>query len=48
MIAEVAFTEWTSDGSIRHPSFQGLREDKNPKEVVREEPKNLVGAGKRR
>ena len=36
MVAEVAFTEWTSDGSIRHPSFQGLREDKNPKEVVRE------------
>jgi bifunctional non-homologous end joining protein LigD len=36
MIAEVAFTEWTSDGSIRHPSFQGLREDKNPKEVERE------------
>ena len=36
MIAEVAFMEWTSDGSIRHPSFQGLREDKNPKEVVRE------------
>lgn len=39
MIAEVAFMEWTSDGSIRHPSFQGLREDKNPKEVVREQPK---------
>jgi bifunctional non-homologous end joining protein LigD len=38
MIAEVAFTEWTSDGSIRHPSFQGLREDKNSREVVREEP----------
>jgi bifunctional non-homologous end joining protein LigD len=36
LIAEVAFTEWTSDNSIRHPSFQGLREDKNPKEVVRE------------
>jgi len=35
-VAEVAFTEWTSDGSIRHPSFQGLREDKKPKEVVRE------------
>src|SRR6266849_3170463 len=44
MIAEVAFTEWTSDGSIRHPSFQGLREDKNPKEVVREEP--AAGRGK--
>lgn len=38
MVAEVAFTEWTSDGSIRHPSFQGLCEDRNPKEVVREEP----------
>ena len=48
MIAEVAFTEWTSDESIRHPSFQGLREDKNPKEVVRENPKNLSGGRKRR
>jgi ATP-dependent DNA ligase len=38
LIAEVAFIEWTSDGSIRHPSFQGLREDKHPKEVVREVP----------
>lgn len=38
MVAEVAFTEWTSDGSIRHPSFQGLREDKDAREVVREEP----------
>jgi len=46
MIAEVAFTEWTSDGSIRHPSFQGLREDKNPKEVVREEPTSGSGKSK--
>jgi bifunctional non-homologous end joining protein LigD len=38
LIAEVQFMEWTSDGSIRHPSFQGLREDKGPKEVVRELP----------
>jgi bifunctional non-homologous end joining protein LigD len=38
LIAEVAFIEWTSDRSIRHPSFQGLREDKNPKDVVREQP----------
>ena len=36
LIAEVVFTEWTSDGKIRHPSFQGLREDKSPAEVVRE------------
>jgi bifunctional non-homologous end joining protein LigD len=38
MVAEVAFMEWTSDGSVRHPSFQGFREDKNPKDVVRELP----------
>jgi bifunctional non-homologous end joining protein LigD len=38
LVGEVAFTEWTDDGSIRHPSFQGLREDKKPEEVVREEP----------
>ena len=38
LVAEIAFTEWTADGSIRHPSFQGLREDKKPQEVVREEP----------
>ncbi|HEV7798836.1 MAG TPA: non-homologous end-joining DNA ligase [Pyrinomonadaceae bacterium] len=41
LVAEIEFTEWTADGSIRHPSFQGLREDKKPTEVVREEPENL-------
>jgi bifunctional non-homologous end joining protein LigD len=38
LVGEVAFTEWTDEGVIRHPSFQGLREDKKPTEVVREEP----------
>ena len=38
LVGEVEFTEWTSDGLIRHPSFQGLREDKNATEIVREEP----------
>jgi bifunctional non-homologous end joining protein LigD len=38
LVGEVAFTEWTDDGFIRHPSFQGLREDKKATEVVREEP----------
>jgi bifunctional non-homologous end joining protein LigD len=38
LVAEVEFTEWTADGLIRHPSFQGLREDKKPAEIVREEP----------
>jgi bifunctional non-homologous end joining protein LigD len=37
LVAEVAFTEWTEDGILRHPTFQGLREDKSPSEVVREE-----------
>jgi bifunctional non-homologous end joining protein LigD len=37
-VGEVAFTEWTDEGIIRHPSFQGLREDKKPKDVVREKP----------
>jgi bifunctional non-homologous end joining protein LigD len=41
LVAEVEFIEWTADGSIRHPSFQGLREDKKPSEIVREEPENL-------
>lgn len=36
LVAEVSFAEWTSDGRIRHPSFLGLREDKEPEEVVRE------------
>ena len=38
LVAEVSFIEWTSDGSIRHPSFQGLREEKQPQEVRRELP----------
>jgi bifunctional non-homologous end joining protein LigD len=30
------FTEWTRDGRRRHPRFLGQREDKDPREVVRE------------
>ena len=36
LVAQVQFTEWTLEGILRHPSFQGLREDKNPERVVRE------------
>ncbi|HET7694735.1 MAG TPA: DNA ligase D [Vicinamibacterales bacterium] len=36
LVGEVEFTEWTGDGKIRHPSFQGLRRDKPPEAVVRE------------
>jgi len=38
LLCEVAFTEWTQDGRIRHPSFQGLREDKDAGEVKKETP----------
>lgn len=44
LVAEVAFTEWTTDGKIRHPSFQGLREDKDPAQVVREAPASAGSA----
>jgi bifunctional non-homologous end joining protein LigD len=36
LVAEIAFTEWTREGILRHPTFQGLREDKDPGEVLRE------------
>jgi len=39
LVGEVAFSEWTADGRLRHPSFQGLRRDKKPIDVVRERPK---------
>jgi bifunctional non-homologous end joining protein LigD len=38
LVAEVEFREWTSDGVMRAPSFKGLRDDKPPREVVRERP----------
>jgi len=38
LVGEVAFTEWTGDGKIRHPAFKGLRADKKPKDVKRERP----------
>lgn len=38
ILCEASFTEWTSDGHVRHPSFEGLRSDKTAKQVVHEEP----------
>ncbi|AKV02943.1 ATP-dependent DNA ligase [Labilithrix luteola] len=42
LVGEVRFTEWTKDGVLRHPSFEGLRIDKKPAEVVRETGDNRV------
>ena len=36
LVANVAFSEWTRDGRLRHPRFEGLRADKDPTTVVRE------------
>ena len=35
-VCEIKFAEWTRDGKLRAPVFLGLRDDKKPKEVVRE------------
>jgi DNA ligase D-like protein (predicted ligase) len=37
LVAQVEFTEWTPDGHLRHSKFVGLRDDKDPREVLREE-----------
>ena len=47
LVAEVSFTEWTSGGRLRHPSFHGLREDKPARAIVREEPVALALAAAR-
>jgi bifunctional non-homologous end joining protein LigD len=36
LVAQVAFTEWTAAGQLRHPRYLGLRTDKSPTDVVRE------------
>ncbi len=47
LVAEIAFSEFTDDGILRHPSFIALREDKPASEVVREVPKHLSQAEKK-
>ncbi|WP_258956697.1 DNA ligase D [Legionella sainthelensi] len=41
LVVEVAFTEWTEEGHLRHPSFKGLRLDKRPNEAVKERKNTL-------
>ena len=42
--AEVSFTEWTTDGMIRHPVFHGMRQDKRARDVRRENAASLTEA----
>src|SRR5215211_182461 len=47
LVCEVSYAEITGDGVMRHPSFEGMREDKKAKDVMREIPvktKNAVKA----
>ena len=53
IVVEVAFTEWTADGKMRHPKYLGLRDDVSPRAVRREPavtaraPKNVTVARRR-
>jgi bifunctional non-homologous end joining protein LigD len=48
LVAEVEFVEWTHDGRLRAPSYKGLRDDKSPDEVRREQPvATRIRSGKR-
>lgn len=42
LVCQVRFTEWTSDGRLRHPAFEGLREDKPARAVSREEARDVA------
>ncbi|HVZ29715.1 MAG TPA: DNA ligase D [Asticcacaulis sp.] len=46
IVCEVEFTEWTPDGRLRHPSFQGIREDKPARQIVREQEMDVKQAEK--
>ena len=43
LVAEIAFTQWTDGGTVRHGTFQGLRADKPAKAVTRERPAQSIG-----
>ena len=46
LVAEVEFAEWTHDGHLRAPSFQGLRDDKAAEDVRRERPRRAHEKGR--
>lgn len=45
LVAQVEFTEWTDEGRMRQPVFHGLRDDKDPRHVVKEQPGTVEGGG---
>jgi bifunctional non-homologous end joining protein LigD len=48
LVCQIRFTEWTRDGHLRQPVFLGLREDKSPRDVVKELPeRNRAKSGEK-
>jgi ATP dependent DNA ligase C terminal region len=45
LVAEVTYLTWTADGLLRHVVYEGLREDKSPREVRRRPVCGLLGTG---
>jgi bifunctional non-homologous end joining protein LigD len=45
LVAQVEFTAWTDEGRMRQPVFLGLRDDRDPRHVVREQPGTIEGGG---
>lgn len=41
LVCEMSFSEWTKEGYMRQPKFEGMREDKKPTNVKREKPKHV-------
>ena len=44
LVAQIKFTEWTADAKLRHPVYLGLRDDKKPTDVRREEKAGVRGS----
>ena len=45
LVAQVEFTQWTDEGRMRQPVFLGLRDDREARHVVREQPGTVEGGG---
>lgn len=42
LVCEMSFSEWTQEGYMRQPQYEGMRPDKNPKKIHREKPKDAT------
>ena len=47
LVCEVSYTELTPEGIMRHPSFEGMRTDKVPSDIIQEKPEKINLAAKK-